>query len=171
MTPWFMCMQWFPKCHSFDSLWLLVNLQGLWTPVAMITTAAISSSTYNRKLFSTSFSCAPQFPMDLLWAPKAGGKKVVPVHILSSTIFRDLFMHVEAENSLGPPERFVGHAWDARDMWSSQVGILAECHSVGREEKQEPVPRSYFKAAPLEPFDMDSAGDRISHIFIAHTST
>lgn len=78
---------------------------------------------------------------------------------------------MDAVISLGAPERFVGHAWDAWDMWSSQADILAQCHSVRREEKQEPVPRSYFKAAPLEPFDMDTIGDRVSHIFIAHTST
>lgn len=78
---------------------------------------------------------------------------------------------MEAAISLGAPERFVGHAWDAGDMWSSQADILAECLSVRREEKQEPVPRSYFKAAPLELFDMDSTGDRVSHVFIARTST
>lgn len=77
---------------------------------------------------------------------------------------------MEAPFSLGAPERFVGHAWDAWDMWSSQVDVLAECHSVRREKKQELGPRSYFKAAPLELFDMDSTGDKVSHIFIAHTS-
>lgn len=59
-------------------------------------------------------------------------------------------LFVEAAISLGAPERFVGHAWDVWDVWSSQADILAECRSVRREEKQEPVPRSYFKAAPLK---------------------
>lgn len=78
---------------------------------------------------------------------------------------------MEAAISLGAPERFVGHAWDAWDMWSSQADILAEYCSVRREEKQEPLPRSYLKQPPpFELFDMDSTGDRVSHIFIAHTS-
>jgi len=83
---------------------------------------------------------------------------------------RDERLFVEVEISLEAPERFVGRAWDAWDMWSSQANIPAECRSVRREEKQEPVPRSYFKAVPLEPFDMDSTRDRVLHNFIAHTS-
>lgn len=55
---------------------------------------------------------------------------------------------MEAAISLGAPERFVGHAWDAWDMWSSQADILAEYCSVRREEKQEPSPRSYLKQPP-----------------------
>lgn len=51
---------------------------------------------------------------------------------------------MEAAFSLGAPERFVGHAWDAWDMWSSQVDVLAECRSVRREKKQELVPKVLF---------------------------
>lgn len=83
---------------------------------------------------------APLAPQLGKWPPGATGT----LHSCEKRLF------VAAAISLGAPERFVGHAWDIWDMWSSQADILAECLSVRREEKQEPVPRSYFKAVPLK---------------------
>lgn len=91
-----MCMELFPEYHSFSSLWLLMSIQGPWTPMAMITSAEISSSTYTRKSssFSPALPCASWFPMVLLCSFRVGVKKGAPEHNLSNTVFRDIFVHV-----------------------------------------------------------------------------
>lgn len=95
MTSWFMCTEWFPKHHSFASLWLLMSIQDPWTLMAMITAAEISSSTCTRKSssFSPALPCTPQFSMDPLCSLRVGGKKG-KLCTLCPTVFRDLSMHV-----------------------------------------------------------------------------
>ncbi|KAF4796939.1 hypothetical protein TURU_080951 [Turdus rufiventris] len=74
---------------------------------------------------------APLAPQLGKWRPRATGT----LHSCEKRLF------VEAAISLGAPERFVGHAWNIWDMWSSQADILAECLS-----ENSLVPNTQFDA-------------------------
>lgn len=83
MNPLFMCMEQFPKYHTFASLWILMSIQGPWTPMATITKVNVKKVNF----ISTSFAFCSSVPhgyLALTWGEREGGwlcGQFVPHHL------------------------------------------------------------------------------------------